>query len=432
MLKFKKVTMLILSIVFTVSLTACGDTQVSTDSGDEPIVVNLWHQWTNETDAMRIALDDAAESYMAEHQDIKIVTNMLENEAYKTKISTEFAGSAKGIDLFFYWGGGRGGKLANADKLLPVEEYLSDDIRSKIKPGSTSQFEYEGTLYALPTYAWMMLLYCNKDMFDEAGIALPETYEDWLDACAKFREKGIEVPVAQGIKESWQAAFVYEALALREVGSQKILDMFAGKTGMEDAGYLSAAEKTSELAAAGAFGDNPLEIATGDADVMFLTGKSPMRLQGNWFSEMVTMDKNSTIQEANIVPLNIPMSGSVSNETDYCGGYIDSFFINKNTENPDEVVDFYIYLCEELARARQESGQGFSGFTTPVDDSKLPPVSKMASELANETENGVVAWDTALDEEKAAVHLDEVQTLFLPGADPEAVIEEHKKVISGE
>lgn len=400
----------------------------SSQASGEKIKLNLWHQWTTDTDAMRIATDKAVKDYMAEHQNVEIETHMLENEAYKTKISTEFAGSASGIDLFFYWGGGRGGKLEQAGKLLPVGDYLTKEQLATIKPGADKQFTYDGKLYATPIYSWYLPLYCNTELFDKAGAKIPTTYAELLEACKKLSAAGVKTPLAQGVKESWQAAFVFESLSLREVGAENILKLLGNEIKFNDPGYLEAAKKTQELYKAGAFGKNPTEVSSADADQMFLTGKAAMRLQGNWFTESIYVDKNTTVKDK-VKAVAFPMF-SKGKDSDYVGGFIDSIFVNKNTAHPKEAVDFDIFLCKRLAQARDESGQGFSGFTDPVDESKLQPVAKQVADLANKGVNGVIAWDTALDENTATTHLEQVQSLFTDAGNPQAVYDAHVEAMN--
>ncbi len=404
------------------------DAPSSSQQNGKTITLNVWHEWTSETDAMNIATSRAAAAYMERHPEVHIDINILENEAYKTKISTEFAGGAKGIDIFFWWGGGRGAKLARADKLLPVGDYITEDIEKLIRPNAEDLFICDGKLYALPLYSWMMVLYCNQELFQKVGATIPSTYEELIDACEKLSAGGI-VPIAQGIKEQWQAAFVYEALALREVGAVKINEMFNGSGLFVDPGYLVAAERTQKLYTIGAFGPNPLELGNGDADTLFFTAKAAMRLQGNWFTESVSVDPNSQV-DGKIVPVAIPLSSSGGGEpTDYCGGFIDTFFINKNTKHPDVAVDFYVELAQTLARERQESGQGFSGWLNDIDESRLTDLARKVAKLAEGTRLGVVAWDTGLDENIAAVHLDSVQALFTDVGDPETCVKEHQRIL---
>ncbi len=50
-------------------------------------------------------------------------------------------------------------------------------------------------------------LFINKDMFDQYGIALPNTPEEFLECCRIFRENGVETPV--GANRWWLENFVF-------------------------------------------------------------------------------------------------------------------------------------------------------------------------------------------------------------------------------
>ena len=63
---------------------------------------------------------------------VKIKTETLDTEAYKTKINAEFAGDAKGIDVFYWWGAGTAKKLVDAGKVMALDDYLTDDVKSRM------------------------------------------------------------------------------------------------------------------------------------------------------------------------------------------------------------------------------------------------------------------------------------------------------------
>ncbi len=283
---------------------AAGET---TAASGEAVELNVWHQWSNDTNELKKKYDEAVAAYMQENPNVKINTQTLDTEAYKTKISAEFAGDAKGIDVFYYWGAGAARKLVEADKLLPLDSYITDDVKAKLVPGSTAAFEYGGKTYSLPSFSWYMTLYANRQLFDQAGAKLPETYDELTDAVKKLSALDGVTPLASGAKDGWNAAFIYQALALREVGGAEINKMLAGETPFAEAGYKDAAQKVVDLYSMGAFGDNPLEQSNDDANAAFGSGKAAMRLMGSWFANGLYTDKTISIDPANVVALKIPM-----------------------------------------------------------------------------------------------------------------------------
>ena len=395
---------------------------------DEKVELNVWHLWTTETDASKIAYDSAVKEYMDSHSNVTITTHSLENDAYKTKISTEFAGGAKNIDIFFWWGGGRGKKFAQADKLLAIEDYVSDAVKAKIKPGTTQAFTYDNKLYALPTYSWYMTLYCNTELFEKAGAKVPSTYDEFVDACKKLKDSGV-TPLAIGAKEGWNAAFMYEALAMREVGAENVNKVLDGQANFDDPGFKEAANKVLALTKMGAFGKNPLELSSPDADSLYYTGKAGMRLMGNWLTQGIYDDKSSIVQDKTVA-VKIPMLAGKAKDSDYCGGFVDAMFINKNTMNKEVAVDFTAFLSERLAKARYESGQGFSAWDVPMDGSGLKPIATQVAALAGSSIDGVLAWDTSLDENRATTHLEAVQGLFTENGNVDDFMSVHQEILS--
>jgi raffinose/stachyose/melibiose transport system substrate-binding protein len=451
-MKLKKIITLLLVLVMMVSVIGCGqddagtsndtDTSDNTSSSEgsatndsetsegEEVVLNVWHQWSNDTNELKRLYDEAVAEYEADHPNVVINTETLDTEAYKTKIAAEFAGSASGIDVFYYWGAGMARKLINADALLPLDEYITDEVNERILPGSTGAFEFNGQTYSVPMFSWYMTLFANKALFDQAGTEIPTTYEELVTASEKLSALEDVTPFAAGAKDGWNAAFIYQALALREVGGEDVNAMLRGDVPFSETGYRQAAEKVSALYEMGTFGRNPLESGNDDANSAFITGKAAMRLMGSWFANQVYTDTTATIDPDQVVAVNIPMVEGKGNASDYAGGFIESFWVNKGTSYPAEAAEFAIYINEKMGQAAYETGTGFSGWTGDFDESALNPLFIQIKELLSEGETGVLAWDTSLDSEPATIHNELVQTLFADGFDIDAFIEEHESAIN--
>ena len=430
-----KIATSLLAATMVIGLAGCAkaDTPEAETPGagaGEEVTLNVWHQWSNDTNELKKLYDKAVADYISDNPNVKIETQTLYTEAYKTKISAEFAGDAKGIDVFYYWGAGTARKLVNADKLLPIDEYLEDDVKSRILEGSTTAFEYDGKLYSVPSFSWFMTLYANKDLFEQAGAELPTTYEELVDAVEKLSKLDGVTPIAAGAKDGWNAAFIYQAFALREVGASNVNDMLTGKVEFGDEGYTEAANKVVELYNMGAFGKNPLESGNDDANAAFGNERAAMRIMGSWLANGLYTDETATIDPSNVVALNMPVVEGKGDVSDYAGGFVESFWVNKNTANKEEAAKFAIYINEKMGVAAYETGTGFSGWTSEADDSNLNPLFIQIKDILAESKEGVLAWDTSLDSEPATIHNEMVQTLFAPNADVTAFIDAHKSAIN--
>ena len=445
-LTFKKSAAVLMAVTMVLGSAGCGakakesaetgKADTTTEAGSqeetksaEKVTLNVWHQWANDTNELKGLYDAAAKRYMEANPNVTINTQTLDTAAYKTKIATEFAGTASGIDVFYYWGAGMAKKLVDADKLLPLDDYITDEIKAKVRPGTTQAFEFNGKTYSLPTFSWYMTLFCNQELFDKAGAKIPATYPELLEAVGKLSKLEGITPFVAGAKDGWNAGFIYEALALREVGAENINKMLKGEAHFDDPGYTEAAKKLVELYKAGAFGKNPLETPHSDADAAFVGGTAAMRLMGSWYANNIYSDKASVVKDK-VVAAKIPMIEGKGNASDYAGGFIESFWVNKNTEHAKEAAKFAIYINEEMGKSAHETGTGFTGWTTKVDESKLNPLFIQIGKLVNEGQSSVLAWDTALDANTASIHLEQVQSLFTSAGDPDKVVAAHKEAIN--
>lgn len=430
----RKAAAVLMLLGMAVGIWACGSHELKEEEKEEPeqITLNVWHQWTNDTNELKKIYGQAVEAYMQEHKNIVIQTHTLDTEAYKMKMSAEFSGSAEDIDVFYYWGNGMAKKLVYNDKLLPLDDYITDSVREKLLPESTAAFEYGGYTYSLPSFSWYLTMFCNQDIFDAAGAKLPETYEELLDAVHKINEMNQDViPIASGARDGWNLALVYQAFAMREVGADNVNRMLRKEIPFQASdGYESAAEKMVELYQVNAFGHNSLGESSDEANLMFVRGDAAMRITGSWFANQIYTDSSVKINPAHVVAMKIPMIDGKGKETDYVGGFVESFWVNKNTEHAKEAAEFAVYINEAMGNGAYQSGSGFSGWTTKDSTSELNPLFLQIEDFMLQGETGVLAWDTALDTYAATVHNEQVQKLCTSRADVGTFIKMHEDAIN--
>nr|WP_325211257.1 extracellular solute-binding protein [uncultured Oscillibacter sp.] len=93
---------------------------------------------------------------------------------------------------------GAEGKLADLSGLESAK-----NLREIIRTANT----VDGKLVAIPQEVVAYGLFVNKDMFDQYGLSLPETPEEFLECCRVFQENGIETPI--GANRWWLETFVF-------------------------------------------------------------------------------------------------------------------------------------------------------------------------------------------------------------------------------
>ena len=127
-----------------------------------------------------------ADAFMESHPDINIEIMAEPWNDYFTKIQTLWASgdSAAIPDVLFLWPTPRyaaDGVLENLDSYIEAAGYDLDDYW----PALLESAMYDGSVYGFPRDIGLEVLYYNKDIFDEAGVAYPDdtwTWDDFLAA----------------------------------------------------------------------------------------------------------------------------------------------------------------------------------------------------------------------------------------------------------
>ncbi|GMQ55632.1 extracellular solute-binding protein [Vallitalea sediminicola] len=437
MLKIIKKSITILCIMtMLISLVGCGGKEVkeekkSQSNGEnvakkeEVKVIKIWHIFGGDNDPNKPAVEKVIKK-AEEKFNVKIEVDTAENQSYKTKIKAAIAAEQM-PDIFYTWGHGFIKPFVSSDKLLQLDEYLTDEYKSHLNSESLTGFQFDGQTYALTTDQSVACMFYNKELFDKYSIEIPETYEELIAAIKKFKENGV-TPLTVGGKESWTIAMYQDLLALRAVGGKAIKKTMNKETNFDDPGYLRAAEAIKELVDLGAFTEGSVGISREEAEVPFFEGKTPMYLNGSWTAARVYKDTSKVKDKIVVAPFPVFADGKAS-ANDYTGGPDTGFAVSKNTKDPQLTAEIAQYIAYEVAIAKYLIGSSILPYTNvEVDDSG---VNSLLTDIYNMTKNAssyTIWWDNLMEGKDATVYLNKLQELFVGQITPEQYIKELNKL----
>lgn len=169
---------LLISIIMVVliSATACGKSSTGDsatgEKSAEPTDLTVWWYafWNGKDGTPEGWIREKADEFMALHPNVKKINiEMLPGETGVQKIDTSIAAGSPPdvtyIDLAFL------PKYLKQKAVIPVSDYMTqEEIDDFIK--STSDYAtYDGKMYALPILIAPRVLYANKTMLEEMGLA---------------------------------------------------------------------------------------------------------------------------------------------------------------------------------------------------------------------------------------------------------------------
>jgi raffinose/stachyose/melibiose transport system substrate-binding protein len=188
-----------LMLIASFLLTGCGPAPTVAPTATPKVVkIEWWHIST--LDPGKTLWQNLANQYMAAHPNVKINITILENEAFKTKLTTVMQGGTP-PDIFQSWGGGAMNDQIAAGMLKDITSSLDASggaWRNSFAPGALAVYALNGKNYGVPWDMGEVSWWYNKDLFTKAGItSVPTTWTDLLADVKTIKAAGI-TPISPG------------------------------------------------------------------------------------------------------------------------------------------------------------------------------------------------------------------------------------------
>jgi raffinose/stachyose/melibiose transport system substrate-binding protein len=171
------------------SVAACSSSSAGTASGQEPQTITFAYSNPSGNEHY---FADAATAYEKLHPGVKITLQELPAESYAQAITTRVEGG-NAPDVFqAESGSGQTDSIqgfAKAGLLLPLTD---PQVKADLEPAGLSQFEYNGTIYAVSLGSSINGIIYNDALAKASGVTLTadSTLSDVLQACATAKAKG--------------------------------------------------------------------------------------------------------------------------------------------------------------------------------------------------------------------------------------------------
>lgn len=271
----RAVTATAVAVVAALALTACGSSGPSGSGGDSAGAT----AWA--LTGQQQTYQDSFDSWNKANPTETVTVSFFANDAYKQKIRTAI-GSGQGPTMIYGWGGGVLKSYVDAKSVVPLDASLT----GKYFPSIAANGQVDGETYAVPNNSVQpVVLYFNKDLLSQAGIANPPaTWDELLADVATLNAAGI-APFSLGGQSKWPQLMWLEYLTDRIGGPEVFQAIQDNKPdAWSDPAVIQANTMIQQLVDAGGFAEGFSSIATdSNADLALLfTGKAAMILQGSW------------------------------------------------------------------------------------------------------------------------------------------------------
>ena len=439
---------LVLAGVLAIGLAACGKSDNSaSNSGDnggssaaakssssaakpnsnEKITITFQNIYPDPTDPKYKMIRKLVSEYEAAHDNVKIELDSLNTDQQKLKLKTQ-AASREVPDITIVNPAAQMQPFVDADLFAPLNEMVEQNgLKGTFQEGILDYYTFDGNLYALPDGNNIGIVYYNKSLFNQAGVQVPTTFEEMVDAVKQLKAKGI-TPIAIGEKDSWTGSFLFMNILLRTNGGPGFLqDVLDGKKTFEDPAFVEAVDAFQALVQAGAFQDGATSFDYTAGENLFKTGKSAMYFMGSWATGGI--ETSDVSKDANVGVFKFPTVNGKGNPNEFMLAPGSAFAVSKESKHLPETLDFLNYFMLNYPK-EMFAQKGAIGLAQTVDgDYKAAGYSDMAMEvmgLFKDVKGGDLAFDNTMNPGTAQVHLSSIQNLFVAKKDSAEVAKEHQ------
>ncbi|GAA2997167.1 ABC transporter substrate-binding protein [Microbacterium aurantiacum] len=395
-----------LAAAVTLVLTGCGSSSGAGDPTDvdpegeiEPRAIS-WLLSRPADGGVITAMEQIAEEYAAEHPgfELELITTP-DRPSYIQKYET-LAAANRLPELFDTDATPFAQKLAEQGRMVDVDLLLedlgfADDYREAAL--NYQRFD-DGSLYMVPFEFQLEFFWYNSDLFDQAGVEVPSTLDDFAPMCEALRAEGI-TPIALDGADGWPLERYMAYYPFRQAGPEYVQELKVGEASFSDAPGRAAAEWLYGLGQAGCFQEGFSSTGYADAQAQFTSGRAAVYNIGTWeLTNLATDNLDAGVRDA-IDYFTLPtIEGAVTADNEYVTPSGIGMAVNSSTYDP-LVRDFLRYALERYPSMVAESGalSPTVGVDTTIPDNATPLYSRAIEQADNVGPAIAMPWDTQLD-----------------------------------
>ena len=343
-----------------------------------------------EADTYIDAYNSIAEKFSEDNEyGVKVKIDFYENEQYKTKLTTLMASNAV-PDVFFTWELSYLQPFVEGGKVTDITSYLEKDAEWKesFADGTLELLSYDGKNYGIPTQKSLCVMFYNKKIFEENGVQVPSTYDEFLSVCDTLKNNGV-TPMAMCGTDAWIPAQFVQQIAGGMAGDKLFQDICDGSEKWNNETHVKAAEEVKKMADAGYFQDGYIGMGPEESTDLFTNGKSAMYFMGAWDADKIQKSGIGEDAGAFVLPAYDAQFNNIS-----VGSVDTSFAVSENCKNKDAAVAFLkFWTSQEMEEMLLYENSRIPADNFELDTSKLTPLMGEVLTISNEQVGLTPWWD---------------------------------------
>lgn len=287
----------VMALLLAAATVVTSMSAVTTVLADEKVTVDVWFG----SDAME-QKENIVEQFNESQDEVEVVAAFYDTDGLKDAL--KIAASSNTLpDAWRTYGGSLGGYFVDNGLSYDLTAYAeANGWAEKFNAGTLELCKYDGKVYGYPSAYNVVSIWYRKDIFEQYGIEVPTTFEEFEAACATLKENGI-TPVSTAGLYGWHVMRFVELLVEYYAGAElhDALNNFEASWNCEE--VVNALTKYKEFCDNGYF---PAGFVTADPDntnYAVFSGTAAMDVDGQWFdSNIVTNEQDMSLYDTFAFP----------------------------------------------------------------------------------------------------------------------------------
>lgn len=278
----------------------------------------------------------------------------------------------------------------------------------------------DGTLVGLSNQYTPEMIYYNTEVFEKAGVEVPETVDDFVEACKTIADKTNVTPLAVAGKENWHAMRFLTFVTYRLAGNDFLFGLMDGSVHMSDEIGMKACEFVQEIGPY--FQEGFANYDGASTRDYFVSGSAAMYYQGSWDLPYMQDDKLPDNMKGKVDCFLMPtIDGAINTREEYwtSGGGMPMCF-NAETFNSttEEFINFYANHYGPIVE---------KNIFSPIKGSGAPGDSELTQKISGYLSNlkeSCIPFDCRLDAATYEIMGKEICELAMGNLSPEQFAKE--------
>ncbi|MDC7234703.1 MAG: extracellular solute-binding protein [Spirochaetales bacterium] len=342
----KFMSVLIVLMLISTSVFAAGQQDAASSDGREKIVIHI-HNFLNDK-SVTGGLEEIQKMEKFSHVDFVIKDK---DEEYETTLPIAVAGGEQ-IDVVAVFNPIQQNKMAKAGVIQPLDKYIAElgvDMNKEFG-GYANNAKFEGKTVMFPHQVTKWVLYYNKKVFDDAGVAYPDpevpmTWTEYAEVAAAITQGEGGNKVYGALHLDWPMFWYGEAI-MKLGGGEKFYNA-QGLSNIEDPIFAKALERTFNMQHVDKSIPTHADIIMSKTGPQaFMNGQYGMIVQGAWLLSWAA-DKATYPRDWELGIAPMPVDAGTTQKT---WGIVNGYAVAQTSKNPQLAAE----VALELSRLDSE------------------------------------------------------------------------------